>query len=364
MNNELNFEKYILPQEIIDYLLKKSWKKVDNKRSDIYIYQNTEDNNFYQVKLTTDKTYSDYYIAIYKTIKTIAQKENKTTQEIIENIINNNKKILKIRIKNNKITNGSIPLNYAVNLYTNIKKMLTATIIDMDTPKIYHSGRINENVTQYLQNCRFGQTEVGSYVVTLVCPDSRFAQQSMFDCEQNFGEKVIIKILNDVSYIKSYIDEKKNEENFFDERSDEKAISVNFLEALKALNLEQNNTELELFANLTNKKEYRVKITNKYYNNISKMIKSFHKELDAKITLVGKIVQLDAEGALEERNGGKIKLLYFAENNKAKKIDIRLRKNEYDLAIVAHQKGNNVRIIGERDKEHGNSFICDNFTII
>ena len=65
----------------------------------------------------------------------------------------------------------------AIQLFVNAKKLIAATALDVINPKKMHYGRINEPVRNFLSQCRFGQTEIGSYVVSVICPFVDFTGQ-------------------------------------------------------------------------------------------------------------------------------------------------------------------------------------------
>lgn len=67
-------------------------------------------------------------------------------------------------------------------------------------------------MSQFINNCKFGQTEIGSYVVSVVCPFAElddaegYKQLSIFSeeeqCADSLTRKVTNRIMSNVSFIK------------------------------------------------------------------------------------------------------------------------------------------------------------------
>ena len=124
----------------------------------------------FQVTIPVEKNLSDYKQAMYKAVETVSEVEDKSVEQVLLYLLNPNTDILKIRLERKEIEAGNILLDDAIRIYENTKKLLAATALDILHPRKYHQGRIDESILKFLSSCRFGQTEIGSYVVSVVCP--------------------------------------------------------------------------------------------------------------------------------------------------------------------------------------------------
>ena len=152
---------------------------------------------------------------------------------------------MKIRIEKKNIESGSILLDDAIGVYENAKRLLGAAAQDVIKPAAVHQGRMDTKITSFLSSCRFGQTEVGSYVVSAICPmtemrEGEFRQLELFEDEKedemNFARQVTTKVLRSIQKLKDRID---NGQYNLANTSSEDGISANFYEALLGINLEQ-----------------------------------------------------------------------------------------------------------------------------
>lgn len=167
-------------------------------------------------------------------------------------LLNPNTDILKIRIDKKEMESGNIMFDDAIQLFVNAKKLIAATALDVINPKKTHYGRINEPVQKFLSQCRFGQTEIGSYVISVVCPFVDFSetegyrQLSIFSdeeqCVNSLTRKVTNRLMANVAVIKQGIDD-DNLESLVNYDS---PISSNFYEALNGLSTNTKDTTVEL----------------------------------------------------------------------------------------------------------------------
>lgn len=168
--NYLDISEKINPRAFSQYLESTGWTLFPGKRQDLKIFQYERDADLYQIVIPEDKTLRDYKDAMYQAVRTVSIVENKPVEQILLFLLNPGADILKIRLDKRDMEMGSIPFDDAICLYENAKKLLAAAALDILHPELYHQGRIEDTVSRFLSDCRFGQTQVGSYVVSVVCP--------------------------------------------------------------------------------------------------------------------------------------------------------------------------------------------------
>ena len=117
-----------------------------------------------------EKDLADYKQAMFEAIEQIALLEGQSTEQLMLYLLNPNTDILKIRLQKKDIEAGSISFDDAINLFENTKKLIAATAQDVLHPRYIHQGRQEDAVSQFINNCKFGQTEIGSYIISVVCP--------------------------------------------------------------------------------------------------------------------------------------------------------------------------------------------------
>ena len=233
-------------------------------------------------------------------------------------------------------------------------------------------------VLSFLSNCRYGQTEIGSYVVSVVCPfaeldtSNEFHQLSIFseeeECRNSLTRKVTSRLMSNISTIKKHIDEGEFAQLVNLDGND--TISANFYEALVGLNLGCEDTGVEFMAEWSPivtppaNVQHRIMLTHDYYQPIQTTIDKLKEETSKATKIIGRIKMLESSPDVQTRTTGKITVVYLDEAEKRKTVTVKLEKSDYDKAIEAHGKGSHVEIIGELLPGRKPTMECESFGII
>lgn len=375
--NFQNLTEKINPRSFAKYLKDTGWTAFQSKKTYIRIFQYENNDDFFQVVIPMEKELSDYKAAMYKAVETVAKVENKSIEQVMLYLLNPNTDILKIRLNKANVETGNILFDDAIRMYENAKKLLAATAQDILHPKKYHQGRIDDSISQFLSNCRFGQTEIGSYIVSIVCPfakldeNEEYRQLSIFsdedECAKSLTRQVTNRVMNNISFIKKRID---NDE--YDELANQNThmISANFYEALNGLNLDSESADLEFIAEWSPAVKNiepvvnRISLSHDYYSPIEATIGKLKNKTQKSAKILGRIKQLESIPDAQKRKSGKITIVYLDENGKPKTVVAQLDKCDYDKAIMAHDKGLHVEIVGEFSGGKRASMTCESFVII
>ena len=369
----LGLMEQIKPHVFVKYLQDTGWKWLKRPRKDVKVMQIEDENNgFFQVDIPLERALGDYLEAMFMAVKTVAEKEQRPFEQVLLNLLNPNSDILKIRIVKEGVEAGNILLDDAVRLYENSKRLISAAAQDVVRPGRAHYGRQEDSIAGFINQCRFGQTEIGSYVATLVCPfaegdEHGIKQLSLFSEEETLANsltrRVTKQIMDRISLIKNNIDQGDYKQ--LEEDVEEKKVSVNFYKALANIN---KGVEAEYIAQWSpsvkkNRSENnRILLSKDYVDPLEAVVQKMKDETDKMETYVGQIKQLESSPDLLARKGGNVKLVCLVEG-KTKVISLRLDKTDYETAIEAHKTGAYVqaRIACKESHGHGE---CEMFRII
>lgn len=374
----MDLTEKISPLAFAKYLKDMGWEQYQSKRQYIKIFQYEKNDDFFQVIIPTEKKLNDYKEAMYKAVVTVAEAENKSVEQVLLYLLNPNTDILKIRLEKKDVEAGNILFDDAIRMYENAKRLLAATALDILHPKKYHQGRMDDCVLKFLSSCRFGQTEIGSYVVSVVCPfaeldeNEDYKQLSIFSdeeqCANSLTRQVTSRVMKNISFIKNQIDNGEMDKLIL--QDEDKIISANFYEALGGLNLDSNGADVEFIAEWSpivknaDCVKSRILLTHDYYQPIETTIERLKDETNKSTRIIGRIKKLESSPDVQKRKIGKITVVYLDENDKRKTVTVNLNKNEYDKAIKAHERGFHVEIVGEISCGRNASMTCESFAVI
>ena len=110
----------------------------------------------------------------------------------------------------------------------------------------------------------------------------------------------------------------------------------------------------------------KILLTHDYYQPIETAVNKLREETKATTKILGRIRKLESSPDVAKRKVGNITVVYLDENDKPKNVSVQLEKSDYDKAIVAHEKGLHVEIVGElkRINNRTSSMSCESFGII
>lgn len=377
--NYLELAATINPLVFVEFLRQTGWTEIKRKRTDVKVFQREKEKELFQINLPMEKTLSDFQLAMFSAVEEVGRYEAKAINDVILSIMNPRTDILKAHLKLPTVQDGSIGLDAAVSLYQNAKNLLAATARDILRPSKFHQGRPDENVQKFLQSCRFGQTEIGSYVAVIICPFARvdenkqYQQLSVFDdateYSDSFTRQVTTRVMNNISKIRKSIDE-GSQEALLDDKS-ENIISSNFYEALMGMSLETQGAQLELQANwaptVPPPKGIRnsVTVSYDYCEPIRSVIKKLHDYKKPQFDAVGRVTKLWSVPEVENRTSGMIQVVYLDAKGQAKKIETELTAEDYRMALKAHEEGRTVKLVGNIISEHPKRRMnCESFIVL
>jgi hypothetical protein len=350
------------------YLRDLGWNQIQSKRERINIFQlKTKDGSF-QVNLPLSRDFHDYHVAMYRNVICIAEALHKTVEQVTLELLNPQSDFLQFRIDEPAIEGGSIFLEDAISLYNNAKKLLMATAMDIFRPQLWHIGRQEKNAVEFVNKCKFGQTAIGSYIVSVVCPIFQLADNDHIgmsplfntgdDPSQPLSRQVINKLITSVQIVKDAITQQSLDSIIQVGANQDYSISANFLEALSGINIFRDNSTLDITAQydptVTNNtlSTPTVSIGHDHFLPIDtfvKRAKSFHGN---EKSYIGQIKTCGALPDIADRTEGKITLVFLDGTNKATATAI-LSREDYDIAVEAHRDGKPVKLTGTISAQSG-----------
>ena len=155
------------------------------------------------------------------------------------------------------------------------------------------------------------------------------------------------KVVKSIQKVKDHIDDVKYN---LSETSVEDEISANFYEALLGINLDQEGIKVDFVPEwapglpISEKLPEKISLSHNYYQPIHSSVTRMKGNINKNRKIVGRIKRLEATADLENRQAGKVSVVYVDDNNKAKTVIARLTKEDYDRAIEAQLRDGMLRL--------------------
>ena len=345
-------------EKLCRYLINMKWQTLPDLLGG-RIKQFQSENEEEVVLIPLSKSFTDYYREVKETLNVIARLEGKTFEELTNKLLNPSQDILKWRIADELTSRGVIPFNSMTENIEHIKDLLASSILDITSPSKIHSRLNTKEVNSQLSSYQFGQTEIGSYILNILCPLGYY-QYNLFNPEHEelpIGRKVNIKIINGISKIQSSITTQSSE---LQDILDEGKMSVNFLVAIAKLYEENGHSNVSLKADwntyvpLTSEiSTSQVELNVRCYEPLMNIIErnSPNQEQNIEKTFCGKISTISGDADAENREI--ITIVVAVIDDDLRKINVKVELNcQQYLSFVteAFESGANVIVTGIMSK--------------
>ena len=341
-------------EKLCRYLINMRWQQLSDL-SDGKIKQFQSMNEEEVVLVPMSKNFTDYYREVRETLSIIAQVEGKTIEELTNKLLNPSQDILKWRIADEITNRGVIPFNSMTENIEHIKDLLASTILDITTPSKNHSKLYTKEVNTQLSDYQFGQTEIGSYILNILCPLGYY-QYTLFNPEREempLGRKVNLQILEGISKVQKSITDQSTE---LQDILDEGRISVNFLTALTKLYEENNNADVSIKADWNpnvplpiNMNISQVELNTKCYEPLMYVIEKNSPQQEEKVekSYCGKISSISGDANIENREIITIIVAIIDDDLRKTNVKVELESPRYlSLVTDAFESGANVMVTG------------------
>lgn len=362
MQNNIPIERLDL---IKRYLRNNHWTRIESKNSKLLIYQGPLDDHGIPIKIALPSSgeFEDTKQIVHQIIELLACLQNKTTSEIIEEIINFGCDFLRQRIIT-PTNSSSLPLNelnHLIHGLTNIIKY-SARMEEDSQPFFARSTGKGKAISD---KCRFGQTFIGSFglSIEMPIPPSPEEKSKQIPFERRVMERTargfhIVKKALQEADVSILINGYKDGFN-----ANQYEILKKSLEAIPNYHLELDfswSTEYPPSSDLLHLSPIRFASSDAlpFLETAGKSLRKLSES--EPVTVEGKIIQLQAKGPLDDEDsddsiindGDSPQIVIDWQMKQGKSIAIRvvLSPDEYRKACNAHRDEKMVSVHGTPEK--------------
>lgn len=179
------------------YLDAHGWKQRHGKRSDIAIFRHAEPTPA-EVVVPLARDLKDYARAMLAAVEQIASVETRSVDAVVHDLLQPSKDTIRFAIHGDGMRGGTLNLDDGVGLLVGAKKALMASACTAKMPRRFHPRMSFADAEKYVEGCRLGQTEIGSYVVTVDAPHEIGPQ---LGTTEPFGRRASATLLRGLSSI-------------------------------------------------------------------------------------------------------------------------------------------------------------------
>lgn len=357
----------IRPVDAALYLRSKGWTRQVIPITNASLWHYGQGDDKIEALLPMDVELSDYAFRMGDLLSVIATAENRSQLQVYSDLLTVTADVIRIRIADPEFADGSLPIEEHVQIAQKTRDLvLAAACAATERRPVWHK-RKPAQAMDHVRRVRIGQSERGSYVVTLisrVTPLLHNPNEQLLQIEDPF-ERQVTQTLAQSLYALNRAAENAatNQEMGAFDQAVQNGVNANLCDAVVGLwgNSEaQRNLEFTFSWSPTRPVQQEVVSKVTLSSDRFPVIREAGKQMREReplpdFELSGPVVKLEKEeGALT----GKATIFGLVEDRQARVV-MELADQSYHLAITAHDSGRTIRASGTLVKE-GHGYVLRN----
>ncbi|MBF0552339.1 MAG: hypothetical protein HQK60_17640 [Deltaproteobacteria bacterium] len=333
----------VAPIEAAFYLKATGWQQTKLNHGNYSIWHNTDpQNEEYEIALVMSKDRSDFVLSMSEMLKVLEAFEQRSQMEIYNDLMVTSTDVIRVRLGSGEAAEDTIPFEEGVQSVEKARELILAAACAAVQPRPVFPKRKPDRAMDYLRKIRLGQTERGSYVLTIYSRvPPRLGQLDSFEDEPPFERRVTKTLIRSLIATKCAAEKANIDEDVQAFRNAvPDGVSANLCEALVGLvDFHETQRSVEVSLTWSRSRPEPMNIPNKvvvptdYVPILAEVVRIFKEsEPQEDFQLIGQVVKLERDS---QSPVGKVTIQGWVEE-KARRITLELDGSDYDIAVKAH----------------------------
>ena len=252
---------------------------------------------------------------------------------------------------------GSVSLDVGVEIVSNARDMLLAAACAARTPQALYRAGANKEANDYMRRVRLGQTERGSFVVTLLAPvPPQLQLQPQLDPtwasieDEPMERKVTRRLMYALEASRSAAEQALSGDGAAFERAVEAGVSANLCEAVANLIDQSNGIDVSVTwarTRPTPEPMRRIVFSSSDAEILKEAARTFRaRQPKPDVTLVGTVYKLKRD---QDEVEGSVTLKALIDD-RLQSVTAVLDQSNYDVAVSAHGRQAPVVVTGDLER--------------
>jgi hypothetical protein len=184
----------IRPDDVRQYLANHGWTAGDYPNGRAAIFNRQIDGTDFEVLVPLARELRDFPERMSEVLRTLETVERRDQIQILSDLTSARADVLRIRRPG--ADDGTILFEDGVSLINSAFDMVLAAACTTVAPKLYYPGKKPAAATEYLHKTRLGQSERGSYVLTVISPVPPRTTEELFPGMHDPFERQVTRMLS------------------------------------------------------------------------------------------------------------------------------------------------------------------------
>jgi hypothetical protein len=345
------------PLDIASYLHATGWQSAEDigDRASLWVLPDVKDA---EVLVPMRQAFSDFGLRVSEILQTLGRVERRSQLQIFSDVASVWSDLVRVRAADRDIEHGTLPLNSGVSFIEGARDIVLAAACSTVVRRGNFARRKPTQANEYMERVRLGQTERGSFVLTLHCPVTpmlRPVEAEGFFPEEPFERKVTRSLMGGLAAVRNAAQHAAATGDFAPFKSSVAAgVSANLCAAIVRLGGVVPETGVEISMAWSRSRgpaadlPQRITIEPDSFPVIQEAARIFREtEPQDDFQLVGFIGQLRRP---ESDPIGRVTVTSLIEDQ-ARRVTVDLPEGQYGIAVDAHNRRKTISCMGELVKE-------------
>jgi len=229
-------------QDLRDYLLARRWTSLPSRRPEVAIFRSPGAGDV-EILLPLDTALADYADAITLAAKRLAEHDRRDLEAVLRDLAQPRRDVVRYALSGDATSRGSIGLLAGSALVSGAVKSLLSSACSVQRPRRVHPRMTLADAEAFVRECRLGQTELGSYVLTIDAPLD--GPGDVAHGEIPFGRRTTTYLLEATGYLASSI-RRGEPSRVLEDAPESPLVSANLCEALVEMMPPDESADLRL----------------------------------------------------------------------------------------------------------------------
>jgi len=182
------------PLEAISYLRSRGWMLAD-ERPGVWSrwYGVDQEGEKFEATVPLNQQFRDFAARASELLRVLELFEGRSQLQIFRDLLVTGADVIRVRLPDVEFADASVPLDEGATFVQKTREMVLAAACAALLPRPYYPSRKPAQAVDYIRRARLGQTEPGSFVLTIISPVSPSltgASGQLFDLGEPYERRV------------------------------------------------------------------------------------------------------------------------------------------------------------------------------
>ncbi len=346
-------------RDVQHYLTSRGWIVVDQESTPAASVYHHPQHGDAEILLPLRHSLADYSLRMADVVLALSAIDQRPWPEILNLLSGPPSDILKLCVVSAEATLGNLPLDDALQLFRSGRDLLLSAACAAIRPQPFYPERNLKQANDFIKECRFGQTERGSFVANIIAPVPPAFQQTTTsfedgefpDATEPFARRVTTRLMHSLGIVDQTLKTTRLDPIF---NGVEDGVSANLCEALAAMKPRGDRSRVDIRMSWSRSRPrlpqglpQLVSFSQGDFPTLEEAGRKLRERATPRRDrFVGKVFSLQSEiASLIDDHAGRV-VVRTEVGGRPARVKLVLNRDDYRLACDAHRDDRRVAVTG------------------